>query len=107
MRTDSAAASPAASGGRRPGRPSSAAGTAASRGRRPPRPSTATTTAKVVVLSLAAAAALAGGLAVQMAQGHDPALGAGGQAPVAVGNDPRADTAQPTGPPVSVVTRAS
>lgn len=42
------------------------------------RPSTRATTIKVTVASLTAAAALTGGLAVQMASGHDPALGSAG-----------------------------
>jgi hypothetical protein len=42
-----------------------------------PRLSTATASVRTVAVSLAAAAAIFGGLAVQMAHGHDPALGAG------------------------------
>jgi hypothetical protein len=42
-----------------------------------PRPSTGSASVRTVAVSLAAAAAIFGGLAVQMAHGHDPALGAG------------------------------
>jgi hypothetical protein len=41
------------------------------------RPSTRRSTLKLIGASLMAAAAITGGLAVQMAHGHDPALGAG------------------------------
>jgi hypothetical protein len=41
------------------------------------RLSTATASIRLIAVSLAAAAAIFGGLAVQMAHGHDPALGAG------------------------------
>jgi hypothetical protein len=41
------------------------------------RISTATASLRLIAVSLAAAAAIFGGLAVQMAHGHDPALGAG------------------------------
>jgi hypothetical protein len=46
----------------------------ASEGARPRRPSTAALTAKVTAIAVAAALALTGGLAVQMAAGQDPAL---------------------------------
>jgi hypothetical protein len=42
-----------------------------------PRLSTASASVRTIAVSLAAAAAIFGGLAVQMAHGHDPALGAG------------------------------
>ena len=48
--------------------------------RRSRRPSSRATTIKVTLVSLTAAAALTGGLAAQMASGHDPALGAGQKA---------------------------
>jgi len=41
------------------------------------RPSTTAMTAKVTAIAVAAAVALTGGLAIQMAAGHDPALPAG------------------------------
>jgi hypothetical protein len=41
------------------------------------RLSTATASLRLIAASLVAAAAIFGGLAVQMAHGHDPALGAG------------------------------
>ena len=43
---------------------------------RPKRPSTAAMTAKTTAIAVAAAVALTGGLAIQMAAGHDPALAA-------------------------------
>lgn len=42
-----------------------------------PRLSTASASVRTIAVSLVAAAAIFGGLAVQMAHGHDPALGAG------------------------------
>jgi hypothetical protein len=44
---------------------------------RRPRISTGTASVRLIAASLAAAAAIFGGLAVQMAHGKDPALGAG------------------------------
>jgi hypothetical protein len=44
---------------------------------RRPRLSTRTLSVRMIAASLAAAGAIFGGLAVQMANGHDPALGAG------------------------------
>ncbi|HEX6651759.1 MAG TPA: hypothetical protein VF072_03380 [Thermoleophilaceae bacterium] len=44
--------------------------------RRRPRLSTRNLTVRMIAASLAAAGAIFGGLAVQMANGHDPALGA-------------------------------
>ena len=45
--------------------------------KRRPRLSTRTLSVRMIAASLAAAGAIFGGLAVQMANGHDPALGAG------------------------------
>jgi hypothetical protein len=44
---------------------------------RRPRLSTRTVSVRLIAASFAAAAAISGGLAVQMANGHDPALGSG------------------------------
>jgi hypothetical protein len=44
---------------------------------RRPRLSTRTLSMRMIAASFAAAGAIFGGLAVQMANGHDPALGAG------------------------------
>jgi hypothetical protein len=44
---------------------------------RRPRLSTRTLSVRMIAASIAAAGAIFGGLAVQMANGHDPALGAG------------------------------
>ena len=44
---------------------------------RRPRLSTRTLSVRMIAASFAAAGAIFGGLAVQMANGHDPALGAG------------------------------
>jgi len=41
---------------------------------RPRRPSTVALTARITAIAVAAAIALTGGLAIQMALGHDPAL---------------------------------
>lgn len=68
------------------------------------RPSTRTLSLRIAAASFAAAGAIFGGLAVQMANGHDPALGTGtsssqhqsGSTPAA------ADTS-----PAPVITRAS
>jgi len=67
---------------------------------------------KLILASLAAAAALSGGLAVQMAQGNDPALGSG--AKTAQNGASQRDTSTQSGtatqtadPPASVVTRSS
>jgi hypothetical protein len=65
------------------------------------RPSRRTAIVRVMAVSLAAAAALTGGLAVQMAAGQDPALGSGHKA-VATGSSFNA-----TPPASSVTTRAS
>lgn len=74
-----------------------------------PRPSTRATTIKVTAASLTAAAALTGGLAAQMAFGHDPALGAGNSAGASskatAAQGAQSDNAAP--PPATVVTRSS
>ena len=67
------------------------------------RPSTRATTIKVTAASLGAAAALTGGLAIQMASGHDPALGSGGKA----GAPGHATAATSAPAPATVVTRSS
>jgi len=76
------------------------------------RPSTRVATIKVTAASLSAAAALTGGLAVQMASGHDPALGS----PSTANARPKATVKKPdnsqkavdTAPaPATVVTRSS
>ena len=85
------------------------------------RLSTRTLTLRLVAASLAASAAIAGGLAIQMAGGHDPALGAGTanaqpQADGFAGRTARSsdfgqagssDFGQSSSPPASVTTRAS
>jgi hypothetical protein len=87
-----------------------------SEGRRHPRvsrrASSQATTVKITLASLTAAAALTGGLAAQMASGHDPALGSGQTAsePATKASDtPSAQSggSQSASPPASVVTRAS
>ena len=77
------------------------------------RPSTRRSTLKLIGASLMAAAAITGGLAVQMAHGHDPALGAG-QASAQTGASSSAQTGADTqaapatqSAPDTVVTRAS
>ena len=75
------------------------------------RLSTRTLTLRLVAASLAASAAIAGGLAIQMAGGHDPALGAGtanakSQAD-GFGQAGSSDLGQSSSPPASVTTRAS
>lgn len=83
------------------------------------RLSTRTLTLRLVAASLAASAAIAGGLAIQMAGGHDPALGAGtanaqpqadgfGRAGSSdFGQAGSSDFGQSSSPPASVTTRAS
>jgi len=85
--------------------------------RRPPRTSkrasSRATTIKVTLVSLTAAAALTGGLAAQMASGHDPALGSQQKAGEPQTKRDVTPSAQPTGsqpaapPPASVVTSSS
>ena len=72
-----------------------------------------TTIVRVTAASLMAAAALTGGLAVQMASGHDPALGSGQKA-VATGTTGATQATAPNDnsfnaapPAASVTTRAS
>jgi hypothetical protein len=86
------------------------------------RPSTKRMTLKLLGASLIASAAIAGGLAIQMAAGHDPALGAGtSSAQAAVGSgsgstatsgagqaqDGSSQFGQSASPPASVTTRSS
>ena len=76
----------------------------------PPRRrlSTRATTIKVTAASLTAAMALTGGLAIQMASGHDPALGSGATARSSAAKaapSPNAANAPPQ--PATVVTRSS
>ena len=85
------------------------------------RLSTRTLTLRLLLASLAASAAIAGGLAIQMAGGHDPALGAGtaNAQPQASGDTSSdgtsdgfgqagsSDFGQSASPPASVTTRAS
>ena len=62
---------------------------------RRPRLSTRTLSVRMSAASLAAAGAIFGGLAVQMANGHDPALGAGTSTAQTTTQDPVGTT--PTG----------
>ncbi len=72
------------------------------------RLSTRTLTLRLVVASLAASAAIAGGLAIQMAGGHDPALGAGtANAQPRASSGSQDDFGRAASPPASVTTRAS
>jgi hypothetical protein len=70
--------------------------------KRRPRLSTRTLSVRMIAASLAAAGAIFGGLAVQMANGHDPALGAGTSS---AQTSPQQD--QSSGSASNVVTRAS
>ncbi len=65
------------------------------------RPSTTAMTAKVTAIAVGAAVAITGGLAVQMAAGHDPALRPKAKA------QQQADTTQSNTAPAQVVTRSS
>jgi hypothetical protein len=58
------------------------------------RLSTATASLRLIAASLVAAAAIFGGLAVQMAHGHDPALGAGTSTATTTGGSSGSSTAQ-------------
>ena len=76
--------------------------------------SSRTASLRLIAASLMAAAAITGGLAVQMAHGRDPALGSGSAQPSAAaqpssgGAGSAASTsARDSSPPASVVTRAS
>lgn len=81
------------------------------------RPSTRSTSLKLIGASLAGAAVIGGGLSVQMAHGHDPALGSGsktaqdraprGTQPSVGAQTPAAPPAADPAPPASVVTQAS
>lgn len=64
------------------------------------------TSLKLIIASLAAAAAISGGLAVQMAHGNDPALGSGSKNAQKQGTQAAGGT-QNASPPASVVTRSS
>ena len=59
---------------------------------RRPRLSTRTLSVRMIAASLAAAGAIFGGLAVQMANGHDPALGAGTSSAQNTAQDPAGTT---------------
>jgi hypothetical protein len=78
------------------------------------RLSTRTASIRVIAVSLAAAGAIFGGLAVQMAHGHDPALGAGTStaqtSPAQTSTSDSASTStfqDQSASPSGVVTRAS
>jgi hypothetical protein len=73
------------------------------------RPSMVAMTAKVTAVAVAAAIALTGGLAIQMAAGHDPALAAKAKhrAPTASSSGGQASGAQTNTAPAQVVTRTS
>jgi hypothetical protein len=87
------------------------------------RPSTRRITLKLLGASLIASGAIAGGLAIQMAAGHDPALGAGtSSAQTGTGSgsgstaasgdigqtqDGSSQFGQSASPPASVTTRSS
>jgi len=81
---------------------------------RRPRPSTRTLSVRMIAASFAAAGAIFGGLAIQMANGHDPALGAGtssaqpsSQPSSQTSSETSSQQDQSTGSASSVVTRAS
>jgi len=80
------------------------------------RLSTKTVTLRLAAASLMASAAIGGGLAIQMAGGHDPALGSGtanaqprasSDASSDSGQAASSDFGQSASPPASVTTRAS
>jgi hypothetical protein len=83
------------------------------------RPSTRRMTLKLLGASLIASGAIAGGLAIQMAAGHDPALGAGtssarsgsgstaASGDVGQTQDGSSQFGQSASPPASVTTRSS
>jgi hypothetical protein len=79
-------------------------------------------TLRLLGASLIASAAIAGGLAIQMSAGHDPALGAGSSSAQATGGsgsgraatlgseqtqDPSSQFGQSASPPASLTTRSS
>ena len=72
---------------------------------RRPRLSTRTLSVRMIAASFAAAGAIFGGLAVQMANGHDPALGAGTTSTHTSSSSVQAS--QSGGSASGVVTRAS
>jgi hypothetical protein len=77
------------------------------------RLSTRVVTLRLVAASLMASAAIGGGLAIQMANGHDPALGAGtstarsGSGTGSTGNDGSDGFAQSPPSATAVTTRSS
>jgi hypothetical protein len=76
------------------------------------KPSTRTLSIRMMAASVVAAGAIFGGLAVQMAHGHDPALGSGGStAQPSQGPDFQPDQSlqqdRSDSSPAGVVTRAS
>jgi hypothetical protein len=74
---------------------------------RRPRLSTRSLSVRMIAASLAAAGAIFGGLAVQMASGHDPALGAGTSSAQSGRQDQLSQQNQSDGSASGVVTRAS
>ena len=74
---------------------------------RRPRLSTRSLSVRMIAASFAAAGAIFGGLAVQMANGHDPALGAGASSAQSGRQDQLPQQNQSDGSPSGVVTRAS
>jgi len=73
------------------------------------RPSMVAMTAKITAIAVAVAIALTGGLAIQMAGGHDPALAskAKHQAPAGSSSSGQASGGQTNSAPAQVVTRTS
>jgi len=73
------------------------------------RPSMVAMTAKITAVAVAAAIALTGGLAIQMAAGQDPALASKGkhQAPAGGSSSGQASGGQTNSAPAQVVTRTS
>jgi hypothetical protein len=73
------------------------------------RPSMVAMTAKITAIAVAVAIALTGGLAIQMAGGHDPALAstATHQAPAGSSSSGQASGGQTNSAPAQVVTRTS
>lgn len=71
------------------------------------RPSTRTLSLRMIAASFAAAGAIFGGLAVQMANGHDPALGAGTSSGQSTAQTTASSQPQSDNSSSAVVTRAS
>lgn len=73
------------------------------------RPSMVAMTAKITAIAVAAAVALTGGLAIQMAAGHDPALASKAKHQGAAGSSSsgQASAGQTNSAPAQVVTRTS